>query len=82
MGTTAKTFTRIAKVKVDALPCATSPVLERRKKRYSNDQDCEFGWLLVNTANALRKNDSLRAVIQQFRANCVREPPWQYVRKP
>lgn len=70
---------------MDAPACAIPPslVLERRNKGYSNYQDCESGWLLLNTTNALkRKNDSLGVVIQQFRATCVREPPWQYLKKP
>lgn len=59
-------------VEGDTLASVTSLVL-RKSETYSNYPDCKIGWLLLNTINASKrkKKDSLRAIFQQFRANCV-----------
>lgn len=59
-----------------ALACGTSMGLEGSD---SNSGDYEIERPLLNTMNALKreiKKDIRRALVQQFRANCVKRASW------
>lgn len=67
---------RLAVGEEGALACGTSMGLEGRD---SNSGDYEIEKLLLNTMNALKreiKKDIRGALVQQFRANCVKRASW------
>lgn len=60
-------------VEGDALASAT-PLVSRRSERQSNYLDCKIELAVAEYNERIgeeKKNDSLRAIFQQFRANCV-----------